>query len=497
MMTQPHLVCSGPRHGHRALARLGAARLRPVLLLAALAAGLVRLPARELRVGSPAQLTAALKDAAAGDVITLQNGRWKDVAVTVTVGGTARAPVQIRAETAGRVILTGNSRLVLAAPFVTVSGLLFSGGAIDRGAVIELNSDHGIVRDTAIIDYNPPSFRTAYYWVMFSGNDNAVEDCAFQGKNNLGPLIGNALEGSRRNAVRRCYFHDIPYAKHNGREILRIWGTGKLGPADDDGAYFTIEDNLFERADGEGAEIISLKSNHNIVRNNTILASRGCLNIRRGNYNVIEGNIILGEHQPRALGVRLSGEHNVIRHNLVAGCDYGIELSSGEFIAASLTPRYRPDVKRDRANQGDVRIPTYPQNRENLISDNVLVDNTGPDLDIGASYKRHWPASQQVLLPERCVIENNRFVRFDGRPSVVGVTPDPEPPLDRFHFEPNHYAGNVLLGGTIAYAPAAAGVAVRELPAHWTPQQAEARFVPLTPREVGPAWMRAVHAPAE
>jgi poly(beta-D-mannuronate) lyase len=219
-----------------------------LLLLAPLCAihAAVKTPRRNFSVQTPAALAAALNSARAGDLVTLRKGDWSNLHLRVSRGGFAAAPLEIRGESGGETILTGSSDLLIDAPYVTVDGLFFHKGAIRSGAVITFNSHHGIVRNTAIVDYNPAAFDTQYYWVFFSGDNNLLDRCYFKGKNNLQPLIGNALEGSRYNAVQHCYFKNIPYADHNGREDIRVWGSGKFDPDDKDGAYFTIAANLFE-----------------------------------------------------------------------------------------------------------------------------------------------------------------------------------------------------------------------------------------------------------
>ncbi len=473
---------------------------RTVTALARVVAALVAvgfvagsLGAREILVAGPGQLASALKSARAGDTVTLKNGDWKDTKFVVNQGGSAGKPIEIRAETPGGVKLGGTSFLEINAPYVTIDGLLFQGGATTQSAVIQLKSHHGIVRNTAIIDYNPPSFATECYWAFFAGDDNLVERCYFKGKNNLHPLIGNAIEDSRRNAVRGSYFKNIPYvANANGREIIRVWGSGKIEERDDDGAYFTIEGNLFDHADGEGTETISLKSNHNVVRNNTVIATRGGINIRRGNFNTVQNNIMLGQGVDGAHGLRMSGRDNVVQGNFVSGCDYGIRIACGEYIADALTPSYTPDVKPNGRKTAQVRIPTYPQVRKLTLSDNVMVGISGPDLEVGSSYKGHWPESQQVLLPEECIIRSNRFVRPQGGASVLVTVAERTPPLDRFTFKPNVYNGNILVGSGSIAAVARDGFATQVLPVGWTEAHEHAKLKPLTPEDVGPAWIVAL-----
>ena len=445
------------------------------------------LMARTVVIGGPSEL-GSLDTAAAGDVFMLKNGNWTNAKLVIRKGGSLGKPVEIRAESPGGVILGGASSLEISAPYVTVDGLLFHKGALAQGSVIHFNSHHGIVRNTAVVDYNPASFDTKYYWVLFSGSYNLIDRCYFKGKNHLDPLVGNSLDASRYNAVTRSYFKDIPYASANGREIFRIWGSGKFEEKDNDGAFFKIEGNLFDHADGEGTEIISLKSNHNQVLHNTVVSTRGGINIRRGNYNLVKGNIILGDGRDGAYGLRMSGAHNVVQGNYVSGCDYGIRMSCGEYTATHLTSSYEPDIKR-RAKKGI--IATYPQVKDLSLSDNVMVGISGPDLEIGSAYKKHWPKSQEVLIPEGCVIKNNRFVRPKGGESVVGVIPDTNPPLDRFKFKPNEYLENLLVGGKNGFAPAKDGFKLQPYSTGGAEAEELQKFKPLTPADVGPDWVRA------
>lgn len=462
--------------------------LLAIAVCAALGGGTLR--ARDVPVKTNDQLKTALARAQAGDVVILARGEWRDADIVASKGGRLGSPVVLRAEIPGETILSGSSSLEINAPYVTVDGLFFHAGSVTKQAVILFNSDHGTVKNTAIVDYNPPSFETAYYWVFFNGDSNTLDRCYFKGKTNMQPLIGNAIEQSRRHLVTRCYFINIPHAEANGREIIRVWGAGKFGPNDKDGAYFTIAENLFDHADGEGTEIVSLKSNYNKLLNNTVLATRGCLNIRRGNFNTVQGNIILGQGVEGAQGLRLSGERNLVQGNYVSGTDYGIQVSTGEFIKNALTPSYKPDVK-GRSGEEE-RIAMYPQNKDVMISDNVTVAIAGADLEMGGGYKKHWPEAQLVLLPENCTIKNNRFVRPKGGDSIIGTAPDKTGPLARFTFKPNTYLGNTLVGGKNAFAPAASGVRPQSLPSGWTEARERAAFKPLTARDVGPAWVIAL-----
>jgi len=453
--------------------------------------------ARDIPVPNVGALAGALGSAGPGDVIVLAKGSWSDAVIKVERGGSEESPLTIRAESPGETILMGGSQLEINAPYVVVDGLYFLKGVIDteKFSVIHFKSHHGTVRNSAIVDYNPPEFEDEYYWAYFSGDNNLLEKCYFKGKNNMHPLLGNAIDGSRTNTVRSCYFKNIPYEDGNGREILRMWGPGKFDPKDKDGAFCVVEGNLFEGADGEGTEIISLKSNYNQVLSNTIVASRGCLNIRQGSHNLVKGNILLGKGVVGAQGLRMSGFDNTVEGNYVSGCDWGIRIQTGEYTESALTPGYQANIKEKKSKKGDsteVNVAKYPPVEDLVLARNVSVNNTGADLEVGFSYKKHWPESQLVLLPENCQIKDNQFIRSSGGESVIGSVADTQPPLDKIKLKPNHFKNNVLMGGTCGYTPASSGFKIQAIPNGWSEEKEIANWKPLTPDEVGPAWVIAL-----
>ena len=447
--------------------------------------------ARDIPVPNVAALSGALGSAGPGDVIVLAKGNWADAEINVARGGSEQSPLTIRAESPGETLLTGTSFLEINAPHVVVDGLYFTQGAIDtkQFSVIHFKSHHGTVRNCAVVDYNPPEFEDEYYWAYFSGDNNLLEKCYFKGKNNMHPLLGNAIDGSRTNTVRSCYFKNIPYEDGNGREILRMWGPGKFDPKDKDGAFCVVEGNLFEGADGEGTEIISLKSNYNQVLSNTIVASRGCLNIRQGSHNLVKGNIILGKGVVGAQGLRMSGFDNKVEDNYVSGCDWGIRIQTGEYTESALTTDYQANMKEKKSKKGEateVNVAKYPPVQDLVLARNVSVNNTGADLDVGFAYKRHWPENQLVLLPENCQIKDNQFIRSNGGESVIGAVADTQPPLDKIKLKPNHFENNVLLGGTCAYPLASSGCKIQAIQVGWSEEKELANWKPLTPEDVGP-----------
>lgn len=395
---------------------------------------------KEILVSNSVELNSAIASASPGIVIVMKDGVWTDVVIDFKSISSFTAPITLRAQTAGKVILNGNSRLIFSKPNLVVDGLLFQKGCISKkdAAVVLFNSDNCGFTNSAIIDYNPSDFNTEYYWLLFNGSHNRVDHCYFTGKNNKQPVMQNGEENARYNQVTRCYIKDIPYvAKANGREILRIFGYGHADEVGDDGAYFTIEYNLFDHTHGEGTEIVSLKSNHNIVRYNTVIASKGGLVGRRGKYNTFEGNFILGQGMEGTSGIRVAGPNHRIINNYVSDVtEDGLRLIAGEYYEKSLTGDFAAKKK---------NLPKYLQVQNCYFANNSFINCGENGINIGYNYKNQWPSLQMVLFPENNQFVNNLVYNCNANAINIEVL-DKKAPLDIFTFKPNFFEGNLVFG---------------------------------------------------
>ena len=152
------------------------------------------------------------------------------------------------------------------------------------------------------------------------------------------------------------YFADRPPGNGNGWETIRI---GLSGVAQSN-SFSVVENNLFERVDGEN-EAISNKSSHNTFRYNTFRDMAATLTLRHGNDATVEGNFFLGENDTSSGGVRVIGERHKIINNYFANIDDNgggaIAINRGEVdVAADRLParegrRHRP--QHDREHAGD------------------------------------------------------------------------------------------------------------------------------------------------
>ena len=79
------------------------------------------------RVCNKSDLRKALNAAGPGDTIEMCAQTWNNVSIEFDATGTMAKPVVLRAETPGKTILTGATRIVLAGTHLVVDGLVIRG----------------------------------------------------------------------------------------------------------------------------------------------------------------------------------------------------------------------------------------------------------------------------------------------------------------------------------------------------------------------------------
>jgi len=289
--------------------------------------------AKEYLVKTPNEYKEVSVDLNAGDDVVLANGVWRDFEILFKAKGTEKAPVTLRAETPGKVILSGLSNLRLAGEHLMVSGLVFKDGYTPTDAVISFRQDddnlayHSRVTQVVIDNYSNPEKFENDSWVLMFGQHNRFDHNNLVGKRNAGVTMAVRLTtaNSQQNHHRidHNYFGPRPILGSNGGETLRI-GTSHYSLTD---SFTTIEDNYFDRCNGE-VEIISNKSGKNQILNNVFLESRGTLTLRHGNGNLVEGNVFFGNGVDHTGGIRVINRDQIIRNNYMEGLT-GYRFGSG------------------------------------------------------------------------------------------------------------------------------------------------------------------------
>jgi len=289
--------------------------------------------AREYLVKTPDEFKKVSSDLQAGDEVVLANGVWTDFEILFKAKGTEKTPVTLRGETPGQVILSGLSNLRLAGEYLVVSGLVFKDGYTPTSAVISFRQDadnlayHSRVTQVVIDNFSNPEKFEQDAWVLMFGQHNRFDHNNLVGKRNAGVTMAVRLttEQSQQNHHRidHNYFGPRPILGSNGGETLRI-GTSHYSLTD---SFTTIENNYFDRCNGE-VEIISNKSGKNQILNNVFFESRGTLTLRHGNGNLVEGNVFFGNGVDHTGGIRVINRDQIIRNNYMEGLT-GYRFGSG------------------------------------------------------------------------------------------------------------------------------------------------------------------------
>ncbi len=410
-------------------------RMIPVSILSFLAAAVFCVPVRaaEARTAIVVHDQAAYRKTTAdlkpGDKVILANGEWRDFEMVFGGRGTPDNPISLTAETAGKVIMTGQSNLRISGSNVVVSGLVFRDGYSPTGEVISFRSSKADpatdsrVTQVVIDRFNRPDRQQTDYWVALHGKRNRFDHSSLIGKTNAGVTLAVILdeEGSRENGHRidHNYFGPRPVLGSNGGETIRV-GTSAYSMYD---SKSVIENNVFDRCDGE-VEIISIKSGANIVRGNLFLESRGALTLRHGDGNLVERNIFLGKGVEHTGGIRVINRNQTVRGNY-------LEAVAGDGFASALT-----------LMNGVPNSPVhrYVQVQNALIENNTIVDSARMSLGEGADPERSAPPvgsqfRRNLLLFDqpgsRILVESstsgiafsaNRIVAVPPLPDIKGVT---------------------------------------------------------------------------
>jgi poly(beta-D-mannuronate) lyase len=278
------------------------------------------------------ELNAANKKALPGDTVILQNGEWRNITIKLSCNGTEKNPIVFKSQTAGKVIITGNSKLKLGGTYIVVNGLFFKNGYAGDDAVISFRIDNKqlanncLIINTVIDDFNNPKRMDENNWVLFYGKYNQVAQCTFKNKKNMGVLLAVILddERSRENyhSITHNYFGiRVPLAS-NGGEIIRV-GVSQHCQFN---SKTQIRGNYFENCDGE-TEIISIKSCANVVESNIFKECQGSVVLRHGDNNLVMNNYFLGNDKIGTGGVRVINKGQQVKNNIFYKCR-GVDFRS-------------------------------------------------------------------------------------------------------------------------------------------------------------------------
>ncbi|MES2459900.1 MAG: polysaccharide lyase 6 family protein [Armatimonadota bacterium] len=349
--------------------------MKAVWFLACLCLAAPSVRAAEYKAASAAEVAAITGKLQSGDVVVLTDGSWKDQVIVFKGRGTVAKPITLRAQTPGKVVLTGKSSLTLDGDYLVVSGIAIKNAGIDGKDGFGIRGSHCRLTESSVVD------STFKFDVHLYGTDNRVDHCYLAGKTSDSPTLQvEVQETPNSHRIDHNYFGPRPPLGRNGGETMRIGYSGQSMR----NSRTVVERNLFDRCDGE-LEIISSKSCENIYRYNTFLDCAGMLTLRHGNRCRVEGNLFLGNNKKGSGGIRVIGDDHVIVGNYIDRVEIG-----GIWITAG--------------------IPNSPLNgyyvaRNARIANNTVIDSHGPYLHLDAGFG----TSGRTLRPENITITNNLF----------------------------------------------------------------------------------------
>ncbi|MBT3605263.1 MAG: hypothetical protein HOE48_17220 [Candidatus Latescibacteria bacterium] len=329
-------------------------------------------------ISSLSDLSSRVAQARPGDVIVLSEGIFDGEKCHLSANGTAEKPIVIRAKNLGKAVIRGP--LSVEGSHIHLVGFHLA----DKGN-IEIRGTGCRVSRCVMNDVQ------AGKWIrVFPGSQQIeIDRCRFQNKtNNLVEPRGCQLmqiqvrNQGEKHHIHHNHFVDIPDGKtNNGYETIQLITEGNPFDPEPGACGSVIEYNLFERCNGE-AEVISVKSNNNLLRRNTFRDCRGGLVLRHGDGNTVSESFFLGDKEPRAGGVRLQGEDQVVVNNTFRSLSaYGVAMMDGT-----------PD-------------DLYIRTERALIAFNTFA-GCSPALVVGQNHSKH----PNGTAPQDCVIANNAFM---------------------------------------------------------------------------------------
>ena len=328
-------------------------------------------------VKSASELQKAVSAAKPGDVVILDDGIYSDVTIQISVKGNSTKPIKIKAKNIGKVIFTVPVKID--GEFLSVEGISFS----EQGN-LEISGKNCRISRCTWSDVKSGK----WIRILPGSSEIEIDHNLFENKTNNREMDRNCQliqvvvrNENERHHIHHNLFREIPKGKTgNGFETLQL--ITENNPFDPPGGHSNsvIEDNLFIRCNGE-SEIISVKSNGNIIRRNTFRACAGSLVLRHGDDNVATGNFFFGDGEKDSGGVRLQGTGQVVANNYFDGLG---QLSLGMMDGT-------PDNLYIRVERAKILFNSFINCPKNFI--------------IGINHSSH----PNGTVPKDCIITGNLF----------------------------------------------------------------------------------------
>ena len=342
-----------------------------------------------------------------GGEIFLADGIWTDVELIFKAKGLPEKLIELKAQTPGKVIITGQSNLRISGEHLVISGLVFKNGSTPTGEVVSFRtSNEDLANNTRVTNIVIDNFSTidrpmSDLWVAMYGKNNRFDHNSLVNKRNRGVTLAVRMnsEGSRDNKhiIEYNYFGPRQILGSNGGETLRI-GTSHFSR---EYSNTTAQFNYFDRTNGEH-EIISNKSSGNSLINNVFFETQGTLTMRHGHFTKVEGNYFLGNGKPNTGGIRIINESQSVSNNYMYGLT-GTRLRGALVIMNG--------------------VPNSPPNRydpviDSKMNNNIVIDSGFIELGAGADEERSSPPTTSEFR-NNIILGKTTFNLYDDMSGIA------------------------------------------------------------------------------
>lgn len=281
-----------------------------------------------------------------GDRVLLTDGTYRLGDVDFVGNGVLGDSITLAAINPGKVIISGPIKMRIFGEYLKVDGLFFNDAWASGFCMIEMRrgekerASHCRITNCVIDECNDPNkselppppgqlpMSVAEYWVGLYGTNNRVDHCYFANKRIGGLVLQIWLEDdchlNNHQVDHNLFGFRKPYGG-NGAEIIRVGNSWSSQLP----SHAVIENNVFLHCNGEN-EIVSVKSSNNTLRRNLFFESQGGLVCRHGHYNVLLGNTIIGNNEPKTCGIRIINQGHTVSDNYVARvAQWGLLVRTG------------------------------------------------------------------------------------------------------------------------------------------------------------------------
>jgi len=297
-----------------------------VLFIFSVQAMVLVYPLNKTAVSNVESLQTAISKAKPGDVITLLKGDYNSE-ISIEANGVKNNPIVIVADGTGKVTIS--KKMAVKGNYISIKGLQF----VNNGQLEIVGQGHRVTYCTWD-DSESGKWLTVLAGSMQVEIDHNVFKNKIKSNTTLDKncqllqvLVRNQNESHH---IHHNLFKNIAKGKTgNGFETIQLrseFNSFKFGEANTNNL---IEYNLFERCNGE-SEVVSVKSNGNIIKNNTFRACQGGLVLRHGENSEISSNYFLGEGDPKCAGIRMAGSGHKITNNYLQDLgEYSLAMMDG------------------------------------------------------------------------------------------------------------------------------------------------------------------------